>query len=79
MNGISASLLKPLPSIAYNLDDTVNTEKLGEPDTSYSRATSYTYTNRDWIDAIAMKRKTTTKLALAYTYDDVGNVRKSVV
>jgi len=61
-------------NITYNTDDTVATEKTGETNSNYVKTTTYTYTNRDWIDTIVMKRKTTTKLSLDYNYDDVGNV-----
>ena len=59
-----------LLTITYNVDDTIATETTGS-----SLVTTYTYNNRDWPTLIEMKKSGTTKLSLAYTYDDVGNVK----
>jgi RHS repeat-associated protein len=58
-----------LLSYTYYDDGLLETET-----TSGGQVTTYDYNLRDWPDSIVMKIGTKTKLALAYTYDDVGNV-----
>ncbi|MEM0343597.1 MAG: RHS repeat-associated core domain-containing protein [Thermoplasmata archaeon] len=62
-----------LLSYTYFPDDTVETETHGSG--SWTLVTTFAYDSCDRVSSIVMKKGTSTKLSLAYTYDDVGNVK----
>jgi RHS repeat-associated protein len=64
-----------LESLAYNLDDSIATKS----ECNGNSTMAYTYNYRGWVASIVAKdRSGVTFLNLAYTYDNVGNV-KSIV